>query len=84
MMIAFYQAPAPQINYPRFGKGGSGGDSLNAARLKQIPRRKPAEEILKEMQEEEEHRKQAPPPRQRGEMRGYSVYKEVSFWEIDR
>ena len=57
-----------QINYPKFGGGGrmADGEGLNAARLKQMPRRRPGEVILKELEEEQRRKREAMPPRPAG------------------
>lgn len=40
---------------------------MNAARLKAVPRRRPGEVILKELEEEGRRMKEAPPPQRLGE-----------------
>ncbi|GAX72986.1 hypothetical protein CEUSTIGMA_g438.t1 [Chlamydomonas eustigma] len=57
----------PQVNYPKFGSPRPGsGDSPNASRLRQIPHRKPGEQIMKELHEEAQRMKAAQPPQPKG------------------
>ena len=58
----------PSINYPKFGSSKSSSGSGGASRLDAIPRRKPGEAIIKEMEEEKERMRteQRPQPKGKG------------------
>lgn len=58
--------PRPQVNYPKFGVHRPNSEEYSAVKLNQIPRRRPAELIQKELQEEQERARSAHPPRPRG------------------
>jgi len=56
-----------KVAYPKFGGDKPENGSLaSAARLKQMPRRRPGDVILREMKEDQQRAREALPPRSRG------------------